>query len=330
MNERIQHYRGSVAFGMTGYGPKPVFAPPGETGSGDGGDDGDNGSGDDNGGSGGDDAEGKGASGSDGKGNGDGSKLTGKGLFSKGKAGGDSGAGNGDGGDEADAGPKVADKFLNKDKSVNVDALAKAYTELEKAHGDLKRNKGPGGGEVPKTAEEYFSAGVKVPDEAPNFQGLEADDPGLKSWAEVCKKRGIGKDLATGLMSDMLIAMNDHAVPPLDPEEEFKSLGKNAQATVDGVFVWVSSLERTGELSEDDIGQIEQLSQTANGIRLLAKFRNMSGEKPIPVNPGGGVRGMSIEQLDEQYKAAVNKGDYAEQARLDDLRNKINPEGATA
>lgn len=224
--------------------------------------------------------------------------------------------------------PKIADKFLNKDKTVNVEALSKAYTDLEKAHGELRRSKGPAGGEVPENAEDYFKAGVTVPDDATNFKGLGSDDPGVKSWAEVCKEEGLGKDIAGRLMSKMLVKMNDHAAPPIDEEEEFKALGKNAQATIDGVFLWVDSRTASGEFSEDDIAVIDGLSQTANGIRLLAKFRNMAGEKPIPVDPGGGVRGMSVEQLDEAYKDAVKKGDYKEQARLDELRNRINPEGA--
>lgn len=329
MEKLIENYRGGVAFAMTGRGPKPVFAPPdeGNGGAGDGGQNGDN-NGDQNGEDGGAD----GGAGGDGKGDGNGSgKFAGKGLLGRRSAGGGDGNGNedgsGDDGQNAEA-PKIADKFLNKDKSVNVDALAKAYSDLEKAHGELRRNKGPAGGEVPETAEGYFGAGVTVPEEATNFKGLGADDPGVKSWAEVCKEEGLGKDIASRLMTKMLVKMNDHAAAPIDPDEEFKALGKNAQATVDGVFVWVDSRVATGEFSEDDVAVIDGLSQTANGIRLLAKFRNMTGEKPIPVDPGGGVRGMSMEQLEDAYKEAVKKGDYKEQARLDDLRNRINPDGA--
>lgn len=332
MKQLIENYRGSVAFVMAGRGPKPVLAPPDDLGGGGGG--GDDKSGDDkNGGE--DDAGGdKGGAGGDDKGGG---KLAGKGLFAKrsgdgGDGGDDKGAGGDDDGKGEDGRPKgLADKFWNaKDKAVNVAALSQAYADLEKAHGELKRQKGPAGGEVPENADGYFSAGIAVPEEAANFKGLDADDPGVKSWAEVCKEEGLGKDIATRLMSKMLVKMNDHALPPLDPDEEMKALGKNATATVDGVFVWVEGLEKTGQLSEDDIDVITGLSQTANGIRLLAKFRNMAGEKPIPVDPGGNVRGMSMEQLDDAYKEAVKKGDYKEQERLDELRNRMNPEGAGA
>lgn len=335
MEKKLQQYSGGIARAMFGIGPKPVFAPPGE-GNGNG-QAGEAGEGDgDNNGDGGDDAgDGKGADG-DGKPSGDaGNKLARSGLFGKaGKDGGSGGEGNGDGGDEpavdADGRPKgLADKFWNaKDKTVNVDALLKSHSDTEKALGELKRQKGPGGGEVPKEAKDYFAAGITVPEAATNFKGLGSDDPGVKSWADVCKDHGIGKDLANKLMSDMLVKMNDHAPVPIDPDEEFKSLGKNAANVVDGVFTWIDGMATAGDLSEDDVIVVTGLSETANGIRFLAKMRNLSGEKPIPINPGGGVRGMSIDQLDEAYKAAVVKGDYKEQARLDALRDQINPDGA--
>ena len=220
----------------------------------------------------------------------------------------------------------LAEKFWDADKKeIRVDALIKAQSDTEKAFRDLQRSKG--NGEVPKNAGEYFASGVAVPEEAANFKQLTADDPGVKAFADVCLKRGIGKDMAAGIISDMLVAMNDHASPPIDPEQEMKALGKGGPAMVEGLFVWVEGMEKSGDLSGDDIDVIESMMMTANGARLLAKFRNMTGEQPIPVDPGGGVGGMSLDALDAKYREAVKKGDYAEQERLDKLRNVINPDG---
>lgn len=330
MNVLLKRYSGSAsAFAMTGYGPKPTLAPPddnGNAGAGDG--DGDDDAGDDDGGD-------KSGAGGDGKG-GDSRVAKAGGLFSKrGNGGTDDKAGaddEDDKGTEADGRPKgLAEKFWDpKTKAIKADALAKSYADLEKAHGELKRNKGPGGGEVPETADGYFGEGIKVPEKAENFKGIGADDPGVKSWAEVCKARGIGKDLASGLLSDMLVAMNDHAPTPIDPDEEMKALGKGGPSLVDGLFVWVEGMEKAGDLSESDIDVIEGMMMTADGARLLAKFRAMSGEKPIPIDPGGGVRGMSLDALEEQYREAIKKGDLKEQQRLDELRDRINPDGASA
>lgn len=331
MKERIEQLRGGVAWAMTGIGPKPVMSPPDEQGN----DGGQDNSGNDQGG-----ANASGGSGNENDGNGDGAGDKGGrvgklgGLFANrtngnaddGKGGDNGGSDNAEPG--ADGRPAgLADKFWNaKDKTVNFDALNKAYTDLEKAHGELKRSKTVGG-EVPENAADYFSQGVTVPEAADRYAGLTADDPGVKAWADTCKKYGVGKDLAGKLMSEMLVTMNDHAPVPIDPEQEMKALGKGGPALVDGLFVWVDGLERAGELSEDDIGVVETLSRTANGMRFLAKLRNMTGEKPIPVDPGGGAKGMSLDQLNAEYKEAVNKKDYKRQAELDELRTRLNPEG---
>ena len=322
MNEVLKRYSGGIAWAMSGRGPKPVLAPPNEGGQG--GNDGEDGDADGQGEAGGNGDDG----GADDGGKGDGGKP-GKvklgGLF--GNRSGDAG---GEGGDDDKPGEDgrpalLADKFWNaKDKTVNVEALTKAYTDLEKAHGELKRSKVPAGGEVPKDAKEYFAAGVTVPEEASNFAGLGNDDPGVKAWADVCKAHGIGKDLATKLMSDMLVSMNDHAPVPINPDEEMKSLGKNGTALVDGVYTWIDGKAQAGEFSEDDIIVIDQMSQTANGIRLLAKFRNMSGVEPIPVTPGSGTRGMSQDQWHEEMKAAVKAKDYKRQAELEAMGDQIN------
>lgn len=326
MKQQIERLRGGVAFGMMGIGPKPVMSPPDETGN-DGGDQGGNQGADQN-------AGGDAGNGSDnGAGNQGNDSRTRKigGLFSqRQQANGDASAG-----DDSDEPPPsdgrpagLAEKFWDADKkAIRIDALTTAYKDLERVHGELKRSKGSIGGEVPEDASGYFSEGIQIPENADRFGSLTADDPGVKAFADVCKARGIGKDLASAIMSDMLVAMNEHAAIPIDPEQEMRSLGKGGPSLVDGLFVWCEGLEAAGQLSGEDLDVIEGLAGTAKGIRLLAKFRNMTGEQPIPIDPGGGVNGMSLDQLDTAYKEAVKKGDYAEQERLDALRAKINPEG---
>lgn len=323
-----ERLRGGVAFGMMGLGPKPVMSPPDEMGNDGGSDDGNNAGGDNGGNQGGDSGNG------DGGDKGQSRTRQMGGLFAsrqQQQEGGDVSQ-NGDDGTAqpgADGRPAgLAEKFWDADKkAIRIDALTTAYKDLERVHGELKRSKGSIGGEVPEDASGYFSEGIQIPENADRFGSLTADDPGVKAFADVCKARGIGKDLASAIMSDMLVAMNEHAAIPIDPEQEMKSLGKGGPSLVDGLFVWCEGLEAAGQLSGEDLDVIEGLAGTAKGIRLLAKFRNMTGEQPIPIDPGGGVNGMSLDQLDTAYKEAVKKGDYAEQERLDALRAKINPEG---
>lgn len=329
MKEQLERLRGGIAWGMTGFGPKPTLAPPDETGN-DGGNEGDDGNGNDDGSNSSADAggeDGSGDKGSDGKP----SRLAKAGLFSKRSQGeGNQGSDGEDGADQRgepseDGRPKgLADKFWDAEKkSIRVDALIKAQTDAEKALGELKRQKGPGGGEVPETEDGYFPDGVTLPETVENLS-VTPDDPGLKAWAKICKKEGIGKDLATRLMTSMFVEMDQFAPAPIDPEQEMKALGKGGEQLVDGLFVWVEGMERAGDLAEDDIEVIEQIMTTAKGARFLAKMRNMSGEKPIPVAPGSGQRGMSQDQWNEEYKAAVKAKDYKRQAELEALGEHIN------
>lgn len=330
MSKLIAKLSGSAAWGMTGIGPKPTLAPPNEGGSG-GGDEGQNNEGNEGSdGSGDEGQQGQGDGNQEGKSESRTSRMGGL-MSQRSKAGGDGqnqGQENNDGDDksgtEADGRPKgLADKFWNsKEKTVNFDALNKAYTDLEKAHGDLKRQKG--GGDVPKEAADYFKEGVTVPEDAVNFKGLGSDDPGVKAWAEVCQKRGIGKTLATELMSDMLVTMNAHVAAPIDPELEMKALGKGGPSMIDGLFTWVDGMEAAGDLSEDDIEVVETIMGTAKGARFLAKMRNLTGEKPIPVNAGEGVRGMSPDQWQEEMKQAVKEKNYKRQAELEAMGERIN------
>lgn len=311
------------------YGGRIFYAPPNEGQGGAGNDDDSGGEGNDNGGGSDDGGDKGGAAGSD-KG-GDSRTAKAGGLFAKrsnASGGDDKGGGEGGEGGEPKAGAdgrpaNVAEKFWDPEKkAIKLDALTKAYTDLEKAHGDLKRSKTMGG-EVPEDAADYFKEGVTLPDDVKNLT-LTSDDPGLKAWADVCKTRGIGKDLARDLMVDMFKSMDKYAPTPIDPDAEMEALGKGGPALVDGLFVWTEGLERSGKLSADDIDVIEGMMMTAAGAKTLAKFRAMSGEVPIPIDPGTGLAGMSQEQWNDAMKAAIKAKDYTEQARLEKLGESIN------
>ena len=218
----------------------------------------------------------------EGEGSGDGVNIGG-GLLDRGKSGDGEGEGTGDGtgtgegegaGDQGDGRPQgLADKFWDADKGeVRLDAMIKAHSDLEKAHGKLRRDKG---GDVPESADQYFTDGLDLGDAAPNMVLDGPDDPGLKAWGEVCHKHGIGKELATDLAKNMMIMMNDHMPEIIDPDAEFEALGKNAEGQIEAVKVWTDGLARDGKLSQDDADVIADLAKTANGIRLLAKFREM-------------------------------------------------------
>lgn len=329
MRDAIERANGSAAWLATGYGPCPAYGPDDDRGS-DGGEGG--ASGGDGAVSGSGDGDAKDDATDAGAGDGSGARLR-SGLLNRVKA----GKGDGDAKDaakegEADAKPDgpndgrpdgLADKFWDADKkAVRADALAKSYAELEAAHGKLKRAKGVGD-DVPKSADEYFADGIELPDEVDRLRIEGADDPGLRAAANVFHKYGIGRETGINIVRDMMVEMNKSADAPIDPDAEFAALGEHGEATVEGVALWLDSAADRGVMSERDVEIAESLAETADGIRFLAAVRNMTGERPIPLMPGSGPRGMSREQWGDAYKKAVREGDYKEQERLDGMSAAI-------
>lgn len=305
---------GSVAWLAAGHGPRIAFAPPDDNGAGD----------DDNGSDDGIKEGGEAAK----EGEGDaaqGSRLKRDGLFGKaGKAEADQGESEGDKSGET-AKDGIPAKFLDAEGNPKVDDLAKAYRDLEKAHGALKRSKGIGD-DVPDNADEYFAEGLELDTDVDRLKIEGPDDPGLKSWGKIAHKYGIGKATAIAIAKEMFKEMNPLAPAPIDYDAEIESLGKQGANMVDGVYTWLEGAEREGKFSDDDVGLITEISKTAAGIRLLSKFRAMTGAAPIPVASAEG-RSMSAEDWHSQYRAAVQAGDYKKQESLDTLKEKLWPDG---
>lgn len=225
--------------------------------------------------------------------------------------------------DESGRPEHIPEKFWDdKGKAIKTEDLAKAYSELETAHGKLRREKSIGG-EVPDNAEDYFKDGLELGEEVDRLSVEGPDDPGLKAWGEICHKYDIGKELATNLAKDMFGLMNQYAPEAIDPEAEMEKLGKGAEAIIDGVFTWVEGAEASGKLSEADIQVVDQLQKTADGIAFLVKMRDMAGEERIPLVPATGQRGLSQEQWSEEMKEAVKSKDYKRQAELDEMSKEI-------
>lgn len=330
MHKLLDRYlgSGSIAFLASGIGPKIMFAPPGDGdgGAGDGKGDGD-GNGDDDDGKPDDKGDGDG----DGKGDDDGNKSALAGKL-KGTLLGTRKPKEGEADPNApppqpgkDGRPAhVPEKFWDpKTKTVKHDDMAKAYLAIEKAHGELKRSKGIGA-DVPDDEAGYFGdEGLKLED-AKNFgEEVPADDPGLKTWAKVAKKWGVGKDAAIGMAKDMFKGMNEHAPAPIDIEAEREALGAGGDELVDGVFLWLEGQEQAGKFGAEDIDVAVDLANTAAGIRFLAKMRAMSGEAPIPLGLPQGHKGMSADEWHAEMRDAVRAKDYKRQAELDAISGSI-------
>lgn len=218
----------------------------------------------------------------------------------------------------------VPEKFWDaKTKTVKAADLAKAYGELEKSHGTLKRSKGLGD-DVPENPADYFKDGLELDKEVDRLSIEGPDDPGLKAWGEIAHKYGIGKAAAINIAKDMFKTMNGVAPAPIDPEAERAALGPNHKAVVDGVFTWLEGMERAGKIGDADAEIVLGLAKTANGIKFLNKIRGMTGERPIPIDvPHGASTDMSPEEWQDAMHAAVKAKDYKEQARLEKIGESI-------
>lgn len=210
-------------------------------------------------------------------------------------------------------------KFWDAEKKeVRLDSVLKAYNALE-----AKQTRKEGDGEgAPEKPEDYFPADFSLDPEVDRI-GLEADDPGLKAASKVFHKYGISKTAAMGIVKDMFKEMNQHAPVPIDPAQEFKSLGANAQAIVDANIVWLEGLERDGKLGDADADIAINLMQTAAGARFLNKMRGLSGQLPIPVSHGAPSASMSPEEWHSEMQQAVKDKDYKRQEELDGLSARV-------
>jgi hypothetical protein len=218
----------------------------------------------------------------------------------------------------------VPEKFWNaKTKTVDNVGMAKAYTELEKAHGQLKRAKS-GADDLPENPDGYFTEALQLPDTAKGYgKEVAADDPGLKAFAKVAHKYGVGKAVAANIARDMFAEMNEFAPVPIDPDQEMQALGKGGPQIIDGLYVWLLGAEESGKLSEDDADIANDLMRTAKGVAFLRSMRSISGEAPIPIIPGSGQRAMSAESWHEEMKEAVKTKNYKRQAELDEMSEAI-------
>ena len=165
-------------------------------------------------------------------------------------------------------------KFWDKDEGPDVEGLAKAYTELEK---------------------KFHNGEYKAPDEYnTDFlteKGIEADDPLLNSYVEWAKNNNIPQS-AFEKLANQYVEMGEQENQSEEDfiKDEKQKLGSNADSIINNTIQWGKSLVSKGVLTNDDYSELENWGGTAEGIRLLGKFRQMMGEKEIPTTSVVGVQ----------------------------------------
>lgn len=160
------------------------------------------------------------------------------------------------------------ENFWDEESGPDVEGLAKAYSEL-RAKMSAGKHKAPKDGK-------YEITSLKD-------RGVTDDDPMLKDFVGLAKEQGLSQeqfdqmiDLYTGHMG----AMQDQAKTSRDAE--MKKLGRNGEKIVQSTEQWLTKMQTSGTLNQDEIEAIGRASNNASFISALHKIRGSYMETDIP------------------------------------------------
>jgi len=164
------------------------------------------------------------------------------------------------------------ENFWNKDSNEpDLEGIAKSWR-------DLRAKISKGAHNAPADGKYDLSA----------FGGEEsAENPIAGTLANWAKENGLSQaqfdDLATSLRSQAQEIMAGEMV---DPAEEMKKLGPNANAVINGMVDWARGLVAKGVWSKDDFDEFRIMGGTARGLNALMKIREAyEGRIPIESAP---------------------------------------------
>lgn len=208
----------------------------------------------------------------------------------------------------------LPEKFWDAEKGEpRTESMAKAYSTLEK-------NKGKSNEKAPESADEYFGEGFEVPE---GLENVEADDNALKTAASVFHKHGIPVETGRAIVAEFLQGLDPLMPEAIDEEAELEKLGQGGPALVAGLKNWVDGLAASKQFSEQEVARLYQYAGDAVGIATLAKLRNMTGEKPIPVHLDGEGDVVSAEQFYSMHRDPRYGQDAAFTEKVDRLGERI-------
>lgn len=184
----------------------------------------------------------------------------------------------------------IPEKFW-KDGQVDVDAMAKSYTEL--------RTKMSQGKHKPPKDGKYDL----------EDSGLDLDDPIMEKFLDLAREEGLGQDLVRSLTE-----LYKESAGVIEQQIEFKrdeemaKLGRNADAIIKSMDDWLGRMAGAGVLSEPELQSIASASSSATFISALNKIRRSYNEPAIPsveVTQPDAITMDDIESMmaDERYGA---------------------------
>ena len=167
------------------------------------------------------------------------------------------------------------ENFWKKDDAEpDLEAIAKSWTDLRKQISQGK-HKAPADGNYDVSA----------------FGNTPEDDPvrsHVVSWA---KDYGVSQAALDALVSKVVeMGGTNTENVKMSLEQEKKSLGPNADARINGMVKWGSSLVQKGVWGKDDFEEFKVMGGTAKGIAALEKLRGAyEGRIPTESTPIDGA-----------------------------------------
>ena len=189
------------------------------------------------------------------------------------------------------------------------------FEALAKSWMDLRTKIARGEGVIPEKPEDYK---LPLPEGAP-ADLVPADDPVWTAVRRAAHQAGVTQAqleaLAKPYLEAVLKAREQQGVPTNAEAEralyeaELARLGPNAPAVVREVKGWLAGLVSRGILTEAERDALKLVS-TADGVRALLKLRQISGDRPIPIdgiNEAAPSRSDALRMMEE----AIRKRDQA-------------------
>ncbi|MCG8345155.1 MAG: hypothetical protein MI685_08370 [Chlorobiales bacterium] len=206
---------------------------------------------------------------------------------------------------KADRPDYLHEKFWDKNEGKpRIEAMAKAYADLEKKLGGSK-----------KAPNEYK---IELSDEAKKMFNEDAvsDDPMLNWFKGFAKENNFSQEQFNSAIEGFSKAgfdfMNGENAPhEINAEEEIAKLGKNADAILRNQEQFLEQLYKQGHINDAQMNEIFILTETAEGINALQAIRSYYGEKqniPLNLNSNSGVKSS------DELQAMLNDPKYGTNA----------------
>lgn len=207
------------------------------------------------------------------------------------------------------------ENFWDEESGPDVEGLAKAYSEL-RAKMSAGKHKAPKDGK-------YEVTSLKD-------RGVADDDPMLKDFVGLAKEQGLSQeqfdqmiDLYTGHMG----TMQDQAKTSRD--SEMKKLGRNGEKIVQSTEQWLTKMQTSGTLNQDEIEAIGRASNNASFISALHKIRGSYMETDIPGLEMQENQKVSLNDVQSMMADPKYGKDPAYTKKVEDMVYSMYGEGST-